>query len=79
MYGHLSDQEVYEAMLDQDVDLFVRLTVELAESLCLDDVDYVVGDSAEGYNPTHDFCRTIIGEPSSSRPACGGRWATTST
>src|SRR4029450_7233003 len=38
MYGHLSDQEVYEAMLDQDVDLFVRLTVELAESLCLDDV-----------------------------------------
>jgi len=61
MYGHLSDQEVYEAMLDQDVDLFLRLTVELADCLCLDDVDYVVGDSAEGYNPTHDFCRTIIG------------------
>jgi hypothetical protein len=61
IYGHLSDQEVYEAMLDQDLDLFLRLTFELADWICLDDIAYVVGDSAEGYNPTHDLCRTIVG------------------
>lgn len=61
IYGHLSDLEVYEAMLDQDVDLFLRLTFELADWICLDGVDYVVGDAAEGYNPTHDVCRTIVG------------------
>ena len=61
IYGHLSDREVYEAMLDQDVDLFLRLTFELVDWICLDGIDYVVGDSAEGYNPTHDFCRIIVG------------------
>src|SRR5713101_2738254 len=48
IYGQLSDQEVYEAMLRQDVGLFLR-------------IEYVVGDSAEGYNPTHDVCRILVG------------------
>lgn len=61
LYGHLSDREVYEAMLGGDGGLFVRMTLELADWLVLDDVDYVVGDSAEGYNPTHDLCRIIVG------------------
>lgn len=61
IYGHLSDHEVYEAMLSRDVDLFLRLTIELADWICLDGVDYVVADSAEGYNPAHDVCRLIVG------------------
>lgn len=61
IYGHLSDKEVYEAMLGRDVDLFLRMTFELADWMWLDGVDYVVGDSAEGYNPTHDVCRVIVG------------------
>jgi hypothetical protein len=61
IYGHLSDQEVYEAMLRQDVGLFLRMAHDLADWLVLDDIDYVVGDSAEGYNPTHDVCRILVG------------------
>jgi hypothetical protein len=61
IYGHLSDKEVYEAMLGRDVDLFLRMTIELADWMWLDGVDYVVGDSAEGYNPMHDVCRVIVG------------------
>lgn len=61
IYGHFSDQEVYEAMLSHDVSLFLRMTFELADWLVLDGVEYVVGDSAEGYNPMHDVCRILIG------------------
>jgi hypothetical protein len=61
IYGHLSDQEVYEAMLSRDVGLFLRMTFDLADWIWLDGIDYVVGDSAEGYNPTHDVCRIIVG------------------
>jgi len=61
IYGHFSDRQVYEAMLKHDVDLFLRVTFELADWIVLDDVEYVVGDSAEGYNPMHDICRIIIG------------------
>jgi hypothetical protein len=46
IYGHLSDQEVYEAMLRQDVGVFLRMAHDLADWLVLDDIDYVVGDSA---------------------------------
>jgi hypothetical protein len=61
IYGHLSDTEAYAAMLERDVDLFLRMTIELADWMWLDGIDYVVGDSAEGYNPTHDVCRMIVG------------------
>jgi hypothetical protein len=61
IYGHVSDQEVYEAILRQDVGLFLRMAYDLAGWLILDGIDYVVGDSAEGYNPTHDVCRILVG------------------
>ena len=73
IYGHFSDREVYEAMLRHDVDLFLRATFELADWIFLDDVDYVVGDSAEGYNPMHDVCRIIIGGAVELATRRGGR------
>jgi AcrR family transcriptional regulator len=73
IYGHFSDQEVYEAMLNHDVDLFLRMTFELADWIVLDGIDYVVGDSAEGYNPTHDVCRMIVGGAVELATRLGGR------
>ena len=61
IYGHLSDQEVYDAMLRQDVGLFLRIAYDLTDWLVLHGIEYVVGDSAEGYNPTHDVCRILVG------------------
>jgi hypothetical protein len=58
LFGRSSDQAMYEAMLAGDVELFRALARELAT--CLADADYVVGDAAEGYNPTHDVCRLLI-------------------
>ena len=73
IYGQFSDHEVYAAMLRHDVDLFLRVTFELADWIFLDDVDYVVGDSAEGYNPMHDVCRIIIGGAVELATRRGGR------
>lgn len=59
-YGTLTDCEVYKAILNRDFDLFIKLTREVARFLMDETVSYVVGDSAEGYNPTHDVCRLVI-------------------
>lgn len=60
MFGPLSDVEVYEALLAGDVGIFIGLLDGLAASFVRRKVDFVVGDSAEGFSPTHDVCRYLI-------------------
>lgn len=59
IYGRLRDAEIYLAILNGDVDLFINLARELAEALVRDRVEYVVADAIEGYNPAHDLCRLV--------------------
>jgi hypothetical protein len=59
-FGKHTDHVVYQALLHHDLDFFRELAVQLADALEMADVDYVVGDSLEGYNPTHDVCRVLI-------------------
>ncbi len=61
IYGRLTDASVYSAILNGDMGLFAPLVEELATAFVEEEIEYVVGDSAEGYNVTHDICRTIIG------------------
>jgi hypothetical protein len=56
----LTDAEAYKAILDRDFNLFIELARELARFLVDETVSYVAGDSAEGYNPTHDVCRLVV-------------------
>jgi hypothetical protein len=58
IFGRSADRAMYASMLDRDPAPFRALARELVG--CLDEVDYVVGDAAEGYNPTHDVCRMLI-------------------
>jgi len=60
IYGRFKDVEIYAAILDNDFSLFIELAEELGEALVRDAVEYVVGDAIEGYNPTHDLCRSVI-------------------
>lgn len=60
IYGRMTDAEIYSAMLDRNCDLFIATARELAEALVRDQIEYVVGDAIEGYNPAHDLCRLII-------------------
>src|SRR4051794_7329307 len=60
IFGRFTDAAFYNAVLGRDWSLFTGLAGELARALADDDVHYVVGDAAEGYNPTHDVCRLLI-------------------
>jgi hypothetical protein len=61
IYGRLTDLEVYAAILNGDSELFAELVEELCEALVAEQIEYVVGDAAEGYSVAHDICRTMIG------------------
>lgn len=61
IYGRLNDLEVYNAILNGDSELFAGLVEELCEVLVAEQIEYVVGDAAEGYSVAHDICRTMIG------------------
>jgi AcrR family transcriptional regulator len=60
VYGRFGDRELYAALLRGDFGLFERLVAELAEAFVWEEIEYVAGDAAEGYNPVHDTCRIVI-------------------
>ena len=60
IYGDLTDTQLYAAVLDLNHQQFIQIVDMLADDLVRDEVEYVVGDAAEGYNPAHDICRLII-------------------
>jgi hypothetical protein len=60
IFGALTDQQLYAAILRHDFVPFMMLAEQLAEALSDPAIDYVVGDASEGYNPGHDICRVLI-------------------
>lgn len=60
-YGPITDGAAYVAILNHDFDFFSGLMRGLARYLIEERVSYVAGDALEGYNPTHDACRLVIG------------------
>jgi hypothetical protein len=61
IYGAFSDRRIYDLVVNGRHDEILRLTDELALQFEMYDIDYVVGDACEGYSPTHDICRLMIG------------------
>jgi hypothetical protein len=59
VYGELKDREIYAAILERRHDQFVRIVDRLAGALIASDIDSVVCDAEEGYNPSHDACRYV--------------------
>lgn len=55
-----TDQEIYRILLDRNHTPLTTVTREITHSLILNQIDYVVGDAGEGFNPVHDVCRLII-------------------
>jgi len=60
MYGSVVEHEVYDALLSGDTELFVGLAETLAEQLIAGDHRLVVGEAAEGFQPTHDVFRLVV-------------------
>lgn len=60
LFGALSDAEIYLAIVDRRVPLFLRMVDQLADSFIRNATDFVAGDATEGFNPTHDICRALV-------------------
>lgn len=60
IYGRLTDRGIYSLMLDGQLASLTELFDILTRALLDERITCVVGDSAEGYNPTHDLCRLIL-------------------
>lgn len=60
VFGRYPDAAVYQLLLDRAIPAFTALVEELADWLERGDVTEVVGDAAEGFNPTHDLCRVLV-------------------
>ena len=59
IFGEFSDRGIYEEILHHRFDLFDILCERLARLIIARDIDTVVSDAMEGYNPTHDLCEVL--------------------
>lgn len=59
IFGRLSDRDAYQLILDGSLDEVKALVLELASQLEEAQVDLVVSDAMEGFNPVHDLCFVI--------------------
>jgi hypothetical protein len=59
LFGAVTDREAYRLILDADLAAVRRLAAELADELAGDEVDLVVSDAVEGFNPVHDLCAIL--------------------
>lgn len=60
VYGCCSDAELYAALLTGDIALVDGILRAIVDELVALDVDIVVADALEGFNPSHDLCRFIV-------------------
>lgn len=61
LYGRYTDRQVYDLLLRQDYQPLIGCVHELADDLVRHEIEEVVGDATEGFNPSHDICRLMIG------------------
>ena len=73
VYGALADREIYAAVLDRRYEVFFRLLDALANALIASNVDCVVSDAEERYNPSHDVCRYLARAAASIAASTAGR------
>jgi hypothetical protein len=61
IYGRFSDAELYAQVMNGNGGALGETLEEIAAVLEQEKVETVVGDAIEGYNPSHDLCRYLIG------------------
>lgn len=59
-FGPISDGEIYRAILEKRIPVFLGIVDELAASFAANAIDFVAGDATEGFNPSHDICRALV-------------------
>ena len=73
IFGRLTDQEAYAALLSGSVEWIDSLVTDLAGELVTRQISIVVADAAEGFNPVHDLCQLIAGAATALSAKAGAR------
>lgn len=60
LFGPLTDDALYAALLGGDLELVRRLARQVAGALLELDAELVVSDALEGFNPAHDLVRHLV-------------------
>lgn len=60
-FGAFADTDVYEMLLKKDGARLAPLVLQLQQAMAASFPAIVIGDMCEGYNPSHDVCRAMIG------------------
>lgn len=68
----VADADIYRALLDGDTRLFAQWLDALTGHVLAQDIDCIVADEAEDYNPSHDLCRLLANQVA-ARAAAHGR------
>ncbi|MDP9003916.1 MAG: hypothetical protein M3N12_03905 [Verrucomicrobiota bacterium] len=59
IFGRWTDAQAYEILLSGNLEALAGLTRELGQALVANEIQAVVADAMEGFNPTHDLCRHL--------------------
>lgn len=73
VYGRFTDPEIYAAILKNNVEVFIDLMRQIARLFIEQDIEYVVHDAIEGFNPSHDLCWHLAGATSLLATKASGR------
>ncbi|WP_378175942.1 hypothetical protein [Aquimarina sp. SS2-1] len=55
-----TDRQIYDLILSHSVDSFHSVKSALKEFIVSHNIEMIVGDALEGFNPSHDVCRYLI-------------------
>jgi hypothetical protein len=73
IFGRWTDAEAYEVLLSGNLAALTELTRELANTLSANNIEAVVADAMEGFNPTHDLCRYVTNAAVLTADGANGR------
>ena len=73
VYGEFSDRRIYEAILGGEAQPLLNVAERLAQWLVEEQIELVISDAIEGYNPTHDLCAAVAGRASRLAAKASGR------
>ena len=58
--GYFTDKEIYRIVLENDFTVLLDLVKEIQLDFEQNNIEAVMGDAIEGFNPAHDLCRYLI-------------------
>ncbi|HEX7680749.1 MAG TPA: hypothetical protein VF713_21620 [Thermoanaerobaculia bacterium] len=71
--GKFTDRQVYEHILEENPVVFEEVCDGLAQLMVESNIDEVISDAIEGYNPTHDLCEVLARNAAAIAASRSGR------